>query len=466
MPAIPAKYDVNDKAINSAGDDERKARIDYIRSRWARYEGDHPRPLKVRPGDRDDNIILNPSGKAVDRMVASIKMPVRFEVPGGSDIEPTPEADGGDVTEIVTDVQAMVNQTWDEIRPIMGDLMLSCQVAGHVFVKLVDDEDGVSAELLDPRHVTVFYDQRKPRRRLFYRMEWKFGRDEYRQDIVPVWLREGGSRPDGSDLWDVIEYEKRLTGTPGWSLVSEERWKICPVVDWPAARLPHQYYGRSMLNRPGLNDSINFIASNTGRIIKFHAHPRTIARGVAADQIEQTAIDGMWTVPAESSIENLEMQSDLESSMRMLDRLERNYYSELNVVDPSTFGDKLGKITNFGIRVLYADQIDEVQKKRDDFYGPGLAEVIRRLVWLKGANIDAPLMAVWPDPLPKDEMELVQRASAEKALGTTSLQTLAETIGRDYATEVERQIDERLQARERQLDQSEFEATRGLMPNG
>jgi hypothetical protein len=43
----------------------------------------------------------------------------------------------------------------------------------------------------------------------------------------------------------------------------------------------------------------------------------------------------------------------------------------------------------------------------------------------------------WPEMLPQNQLELLQAAKIEKELGTTSLQTLTESIGRDPEKEKE-----------------------------
>src|SRR5690606_10543777 len=120
------------------------------------------------------------------------------------------------------------------------------------------------------------------------------------------------ARPEG---WVIIEYEQNQRKE--WIELTRDNWDFpfAPIVDWANQSRPHTYYGQTSLTNPGLNDSINFVASNTARIIKFHAHPKSIGKGVDPDKIVETPIDGFYAIPDNADVYNLEMQSDLMSSM-------------------------------------------------------------------------------------------------------------------------------------------------------
>lgn len=112
----------------------------------------------------------------------------------------------------------------------------------------------------------------------------------------------------------------------GWRVVpeTEVRWgyEWPPILDWKNLPNPHQYYGLSDLEMADLNDAVNFIASNTGRIIKVHAHPKTIGVGVLGKDVQETSVDSFWTIPnADAKVYNLEMQSELRSSLEFFQLL-------------------------------------------------------------------------------------------------------------------------------------------------
>lgn len=453
MPAILPFYDVNDKDVNELGMKENQARQKDIKSRWAYYDGDHPKPLKVPPGKRDDNVILNLCGRTVDKTTEFVGVPMRFEVKGGAEVEP---GAGGLLQEETAPEQQALDDLWERCKEWTPDVFTSGQIAGHVFTRIHQNEDGEwTYSLLDPRTMTIFWNAGIVRSVLFYRMEWQIGKQAFRQDTVPVWLLNndrtnpwmmGDLRRDGSESkrpegWVIIEYEQNQRKE--WVEVTRDIWDFpfAPIVDWANQSRPHTYYGQTSLSNPGLNDSINFVASNTARIIKYHAHPKTIGVGVDPEKIVPTPVDGFYSVPEGADVHNLEMQSDLMSSMNMLNLLKGEFFASQRVIDIATVQDKLGQITNFGVRMMFSDMLsmcDEMRKR----YGKGLGETLRRLLWVQGVQLEERPTAHWDDPLPINRLELLQAAQIESGLGTTSKQTLAKDLGRDYVVEVERRDEE------------------------
>lgn len=120
---------------------ERRRAIDAA---WDYYEGRQKRPLKVRPGQADDNVIMNVSRKVIEQAVALLfgQMP-EFEV--GS--EEDEEAD------------SLLRAIWRENNQtiFLHNLALQGALTGHVFVKLAPSQAGVRFVLLNPRMVTVFW---------------------------------------------------------------------------------------------------------------------------------------------------------------------------------------------------------------------------------------------------------------------------------------------------------------------
>lgn len=461
MPGINPKYDVNDKAVNEAGDNERVDRAAMINSAWAYYAGRHVKPLKIENGKRDDNVIMNLCGRALDKSVEFLGVPRSIEVPGGVQREPV----SGQLVEQRSPDQEQLDFFWqeNEIDTFVPDLALSGAISGHSFVRLFvidEDMDAPMAALIDPRMMTVFWDASNVKRMLFYRLQWMLGDETRRQDIVPNRL----ANVDGGDGWQIIEYVQNRGGTK-WIEVARDKWEysFSPIVEIKNKRMPHQYYGVSDLVVAGLNDSVNFVASNTARIIRFHAHPKTVAIGIDADQVEPTAIDSFWAIPVEgASIQNIEMQSDLQSSMKMLETLKAEFFASMRVVDVASIKDKLGQVTNFGVRMIFSDMMEMIDDKRRN-YGAGLAEISRRGLAMMGATLIQQRPVVhWADPLPVNRLEQLQAAQIEKALGTVSEQMLADDLGRDYDMVVEQKAEETANAGEALGRVLENVAIRGL----
>lgn len=426
---VPATDVVGSQKLDEIADKERQQRKQLIDRYWRYYDGDHHRPLTVAPGEFDDNVIINLCGQAIDKSVSFFvpqapKLTMPGETPGPSDDSPQ---------------QQRLDAFWqhNDLEAFVIDLALAGFISGHPFVKLLMGDEMPEVALLDSRHVTIFWDVTNVKRVLWYRLEWQITSDEiHRQDIVPAWLLAEEPKFDRMSAWKIIEYEKTRQSAGRWREVGQDDWPFpfAPIVQWKNAPRPHAVYGQSDLKPVDLNDGVNFVASNTARIIKHHAHPKTIVTGATLDDIKQTTIDGVFTLPDGAHATNLEMQSDLMSSMRMLETLRSAFFTQMRVVDWASQKDKVGQLTNFGLKVLFNDMLDNIENKRR-VYGDGLAEISRRAMVMMGETGAERPTLLWKDALPRDRKETVESVKTEKELGITSLRTLAGELGRDYTAE-------------------------------
>jgi len=396
---------------------ERARRADYVEAAWGYYRGEHKKPLKVRIGQPDDNVILNLCRKLVDTNVAMLfgELP-QFEI---TESETTP-------------VEEAVAAMWQANRAklFLTDVALSGSVAGHVAVKLVPQEaEPPRLVNLDVARLSVFWREDDIDDVLFY--VFRTGKDR-RQDIVRTdsgWLVRDLVYKMGG--WQVIPETEVLWGYP---------WP--PILDWKNLPNPHEYYGLSDLEHADLNDAVNFIASNTNRIIRLHAHPKTIGTGMVAKDVQETSVDSFWTVPnPEARINNLEMQSDLSSSLAYFQLLRSAFFSLSAAVDLASMKDRIGQITNFGLRVLFKDALDRLALKRS-LYGQALIEINRRAADLLGFGPDNVGVLHWSNPLPENRLEDVEAASKELELGVVSKETIAADLNRDWELEQERMANE------------------------
>lgn len=480
MPGILPKYDPNDKKINELGNIERKDRIKLIDAYWTYYrDGGARRPLKVRPGQPDDNVMLNYSQQAIDKSVAFFApKPPTFVLPNGMEREPGPD---GKLTNVLSPEQEAVNGFLEEneFDHQIVDIALSGFISGHNFMRLYppDNTDKVSADnpprmaMIDPRKAIAFWDVSNVRRLLFYRLMWTVTDDTFRiQDIVPTWLvnqRENADqKPDLSLGWEIIEYECK--GEMGdRKQVARDHWEheFAPMVDWKNKHAPHEYYGESDLRAADLNDSINFIASNTARIIKFHAHPKTIGKGVDPGAIKATSVDGFYTIPDNADVFNVEMQSDLSSSLNYLNKLEGAFFTQMHVLDVSTIKDKVAGLTNFGLRMLFKDMTDAADTKHS-LYGSGLAEMVRRAMIMMGMEAKKKPKDEWVDALPQNITELTSSLKTQKDMGVISDQSVQEQLQLDPVKEAERMDEESQNATNSTVSVLETMGNRGLFGNG
>lgn len=436
LTAYPDKPEVLDEL--AAG--EVATRTAAIDAAWAYYRGEHRKALKIRKGHVDDNVIVNLARKVVNQSVAMLYggLPT-FDLPGDDDTTQALEAELAGIWE------------HNNAEILLSNLAVSGALAGHVFVKVMPEESErrVRFVVQNPRYCTVFWRPDDMQAVVCYRIQWAQGRTKYRQDVVA----------DG-ERWLIRDL--RRDETSNWILTGESvwPWPFAPLVDWQNLPNPEGYYGEPDLSNAGLNDAVNFVASNINRILTHHAHPKTMGFGLQANQIQETAVDGFWAIPnGEARIENLEMQSDLASSMAYLEFLQAAMFREHQSVDLTSLKDRIGRLTNFGLRVLFKDSLDKGRTKRV-LYGNGLCEVSARALRLLGLSEDMPTIR-WPDPLPNNDTEQVGVQVQEIGVGTLSRQTAAEDRGRDWERESGRMAEEH-EAEQGQLAQLLLKAQRQM----
>lgn len=412
------------RRIEEAYQRERAARTAAHDRARRYYAGEHHRHLRPDATGTEDNLTVNLIEAVVDKSVGNLLgadergllSGVTFRVVGGDDRR-----------------QGYLDAVWAANRKdiLLLGVLLDAALTGHAFIKVVPGGRGEFVRLvgLNPSNVAVFWAADDVERPLWYRVE----AGPTRQDIVSTEAAEG--EPGG---WLITNYTRPSEHGRWAASGPPEPWPYPwpPLVDWP--NLPnarHSYYGKDDVGSLGqLNDGLNFTLSNTQRILKHHAHPKTVATGVAAGEIEQTSVGGLWAVPGESArVFNLEMQSDLGSSLNFANLLRRLVFDLARELDPGSVQDRLGDVTNFGLRVLFRDSLAKGGVKRL-LAGDGLARLNRRLLALGGFGEGADVAVEWPDPLPTDPLQTAQALSLLQGVGL-SADTALERAGFDPAHE-------------------------------
>jgi len=434
MPGIPftGRYDPLDRDVYTAGDEERKLRYDSISLFWRYYDGIHRKFLKVTPGVYDDNTVINMCSQAVDRLAS-------FVFPTTPDLKYSTKK-----------YQKAVDKLWKEeeyIPAFTTDAGIAGLIAGHVYVR-VDASDITVPRfiLLDPRLITNFWDMAKPQETLWYRMTWadsgdqRHGETYYIEDYVPSNIDANAVDFNGNPTdagWQIIMYKWNPNSREFLREIKREHWvwDFSPIVDWKAQPKPFTNYGPSLLRHLHINDVANFLFSNTNRILRFHAHPKTIILGASKEELQQTAIDQVWAIPTTgATVFNLEMQSELNASLMLYQEAKTSFFSQTHVVDTAANQEKLAGITNFGLHVLFSDMLDHTSQIRQ-LYGRGIQEMIYRAMTIIGNEKAGHPQILWGNPLPVNRSELVNAVKVEQSVGSTSPQTLAEELSRDYESE-------------------------------
>lgn len=406
-------------------------RQEMIRAARRYHEGNHVKPLKVELGEYDDNVLINFCRSLIDDSVSWLF--------GNPD----------------TGLLQFISQTEEEANPIIaetyersgGSLLFKRigvrgSIAGHSFVKLIQDPDAnPRIVLLDPQLVSVRLEEMDTSRAIAFKIEWRRKETDpntrrsdtyiYRQLVVNT----GSSQ---EPAWVIADFKAKVRAKRDWAIINGPwawPWPWSPIHDCPNIEAGWGYYGLSDLEDvAGLNDALNFVVSNTMRIIKIHAHPKTMGTGFTATDVQETAVDSFWTVEnPEAKIYNLEMQSDLAASLSVIDLIRTAFWTIGRGLDPSVYKDKIGQITNFALRVLSVRAQHKMGDKRLT-YGKMLRDLNQHILEMAGQEA-AEITIAWPQPLPEDTAESTQQLQVEVAMGITSRQTAAEELGRNWETE-------------------------------
>jgi len=408
-------------------------RIADVERRREYRKGEHKKPIKTA----DDVVVVNFIGLIVDRTVANLfgKEP-KFDLPGESEDA----------------VQVYIDDVWraNDKMKLLKTLALYGAESGTVYIKMlpdgaVDKQGNIVPRLvaLDPTTVKMDTLPEDADTVIRYTIAYGIkdpvtGKDKFVKQVIEA--------QDGN--WVIRDYISDSANK--WSLTNEQvwEWDFAPILHAQNLPEPGSPYGRADITDDliELQDRINFVSSNTAKIIKYHAHPKTWGRGNLSNSSKvQWGVDEMvMYADPNATIQNLEMQSDLGSSLNFMRYLRQALFDISRSVDLDSMADKLGSLTNFGLRVLYQDAMSKIEEKRG-LYGSLLVEVNRRLLMLAELGDDGGEV-IWADVLPVNEIERATAIRTDLELGLVSKQTASSKRGYVWEDEEERIADEATQA--------------------
>ena len=419
-------------AVRRDAEAESMARKRRVRDAWQAYYGTTPAPLQPskRPDgkpDSTDDVPVNMSRLVVDEGVSFLfGKPVTFTVP-----ETAPEG-----------TQELLDRIWEQNRQpqVLHDLALNGAVAGHTFYKIIPPAAAGQAPrvvVVDPSNVDMECDPDDVDTIVRYTITWTVVRqgDVYqRRQTITV--------NDGGGSWTITD-EESSADSISWRVLDTTTWAFPwpPVGHCKNLPAPNELWGTADLEPSvtGLDQSLRFLLSNLRRIVRFHAHPKTIASGLRAKDL-QTGPDGLLVLPSpESRIWNLEMQSDLASSLELYGRIKEALHQTARVPEVAAGKvDQVGNLSGIALQILFSPLLQKTETKRV-LYGHMLSQASGRLLALMGATVDRPVQVTWPELLPKDSQAEANTAVTLQTLGV-SVSTLLERLGFDPALEADRRM--------------------------
>lgn len=403
---------------------EQVERAEAIARRWRAYHGQWPAPLKRKPGQPDDSVIVNYARVIVDKGVSFLfGQDIRFEL--------------DETTQ--TEAETWLAACWQENRQatLLHKLALNGAVAGHAFVKIEPGQPYPRLVIVDPAAITVQWDPRDIDTVLAYTQQWTGINYETRR---PAYYRQVTRRDGGQ--WVVIDQQSEPDAL-SWITIAETPWPYAwpPILDCQNLPCPNEYYGISDIEDDvlRLNQALNFTLSNISRILRYHAHPKTWGRGFTAAQLSLSVDETIVLPNPEAELRNLEMQSDLAASIAFAERLREALHEMSRVPEVATGRlDNAGPLSGVALSILYQPLLEKTETKRRT-YGDLLAELNRRLLALGGFGEDNRTVIHWPELLPSDPLQERQAALLDQQLGV-SQDTILQRLGFDPDLERQKRV--------------------------
>jgi hypothetical protein len=396
-------------------------RLDHIRRAWDYYEGRHPAMLKTRPGQPDDNVIMNLARGIVDRGISFLF---------GRELEW--QFDETDATTSAAEEQ--IDAIWDANNKmtLLHEVGQNGFLAGYAAIKVAPQMDGsIRLINLNPAELRLFNapDDCDD----VYRFVIKYVAEDDRGNEIhhaEVIERQG---PRGSN-WTVTNY-RALGGERAYA-------QDGPPIDWPYPLAPIQYcknmprancpYGYGDLDDTSLMDALNLTMSATRKTLRLFPDPQDIIEGGSAKGLVRGG-DNIWELQ-QGSAKRLEMSAAaLDAARQHAIDLRAAIFSSARMTDMATIGERLGQVTNFGLKVLFLDFLNLNDTKRI-LYG-GLINRVNQLLAMILDLGEVETSFQWPDPLPVNELEQTQSITGKQATKLVSDESLTAEMGYDYDDE-------------------------------
>ena len=406
--------------------------------------GLQPSQLKVRPGQFDDNLVMNFCGLVVNRAVSQvIGNGVEFDFEGETE---TPQE---------TYIAAVLDANKQEI--LFHRAELSATEAGTGYIMIVPDgvigKDGnvyPRLMLLDPILVKMYTLPEDHEIIIRYVIEYTFtgadGKEWSRRRTIEQQapeVLEDGTQSGGNYWTDIIE--EKSPKSSQYTVVSQTVWEydFPPVIHWQNLPSIGSPYGESDIPADvlRLQDRINFSSSNLSKIVRLYAHAPRYGKMLGDEVSVKLGTDDLvsYNDPL-AEIVQLQPVADLTGALSVFHSQRQALFDITRSVDIDSMQDKLGSLTNFGLKVLYQDTIAKINTKRE-LFGDMLEELIRRIQVLNGMEA-VNCEAVWPEFLPINDVEKANSEIAKVGAGLKSKQTAATDLGEDWEREQERMIGE------------------------
>ena len=397
------------------------------------YQGVQKKALKVSKEGVDFNVTINLASLIVDRAVSMLF---------------------GDSIEFENDdeeAKAFLDTVWQANKKdiLLHDFGQNGAIYGTPYAKIlpenVIDENGqVTYGLiaLSPINMILGVNPHDNREVLYYVNRYNVNESgkviAYREVTKKV-----PATPEASAYWEIITERQGRGMSSKWEQVDVIKWEydFPPIVHTKNLPSAGSQYGRADIEDVlSLQDDYNSAFSNVNKILWYHGHPHLWTNGKvgalsdwSTEKILQIQSDG---ITKDASLQALQLQGDLGASREFYNDIRRDLMDVSRTTDIETIKDKAGALTNFGLRVLFKDELAKTRTKQL-LYGEFITEINRRLLILDNRPVSLGKIQ-WGDSLPENENEETAALKIDLEMGVVSKETVSMRRGYDWEVEKER----------------------------
>jgi hypothetical protein len=384
--------------------------------------GVQEKQLKIAPKQSDDNITMNFTGLVIDRSMSMLF---------GKGVTFDYESD---------EVELYLNEIYEANRKeiMLHKIGLTGGESGTWYIKIIPNGLNYKGKLLtrlvvlDPQLMTIETKEDDIETVTAYNIIYAVKRDGKDKAFCERTYLDG-------ETWKIVSGIIKKTDKNGivFETIDKDEpfeYPFCPILHGQNLPNIESVYGDPDVTPDviELQDRLNLTSSNISKILRLHAHPIFVGEGYSSN--ESIDIEPGKLLKTPGKVYAVEMSSDLASSQQYLMLIRQGLFDITRTVDISSMNDKLGALTNFGLRVLYQDSLAKNETKKQ-LYGDGLLELNRRLLVIGKLDSNDEGHIEWPDPLPTNEQEEITGLTFDLDNGLVSKETVSEDRGYIYANE-------------------------------
>jgi hypothetical protein len=211
---------------------------------------------------------------------------------------------------------------------------------------------------------------------------------------------------------------------------------VIPFVHVPNLPGPNEFWGRSDLaDVIPLNRELNERLSDQADVIRYHADPPVVFRGVEDHDAITVGPGSVWDIPKDADVKLLEWQGQSVAVQDHINQVLRAIY-ETAETPRTAFGDSGRLLSGVALETELRPLIQKTLRKRIVW-----AAALRRrarLIWqvaermglaAPGAFAGLCPRIVWPSMMPQDDAQDVRNNVALVAAGLRSRQTAMDALG-------------------------------------